>query len=67
MLISTSDLNDKPSFMGIARDTGADEDDFHVFKRSTAELDQQERLALMAAKKATPGLQIKPTKKVVVF
>ncbi|KAH8828346.1 hypothetical protein DL96DRAFT_1709622 [Flagelloscypha sp. PMI_526] len=57
------DIVTKPLIMGFAREAGADEDDFHVFKRSTSKVDKQEVTTLKTAQRQTT----KPTPKKVVF
>ena len=39
-------------FVGTGRESGADEDDFHAFKRMTAEVDKSEKAEEKAKKKA---------------
>jgi len=65
--------------LGVGREAGADEDDFHIFKRQTTEMDrgekreqQQKRLLRNGADTQTSivksvGNESKPTKKVVYF
>ena len=66
-------------FVGTGQEGGADEDEFHAFKRSTAEVDKSERVEEKAKRKA--GVKVGahsgvvrafgnapvPKKKVVVF
>ena len=73
--------NDPTVVIGTAREAGADEDDFHAFKRTTAELDLTEkredktRRMLEIKKGALSGTVVKlgniplpgTKKKVVVF
>ncbi len=73
-----SAVNDSAAVIGMTREAGADEDDFHVFKRTTTELEQIERLKererkeLGVKKGAHSGTVVKAgkvssTKRVVVF
>lgn len=39
-------------FVGTGRESGADEDDFHTFKRMTAEVDRSEKVDEKAKKRA---------------
>lgn len=75
----TSVVTDPTTVLGTGREAGADEDDFHTFKRNTIEIDRDEKKesrlkemldiragALSGAVKPT-GIIPQPTKKVVVF
>ena len=73
-----SAVHDSAAVVGMNREAGADEDDFHTFKRTTTELERIERLKererkdLGVKKGAISGIVVKSgnvpsTKKVVVF
>ena len=47
-----SEVTSKTLFVGTGREAGADEDDFHTFKRMTAEVDKSEKAEEKAKKKA---------------
>lgn len=36
---------DKTAFLGTGAEAGADEDDFHTFKRKSAEVDKEQKVA----------------------
>ena len=73
-----SAVHDSAAVIGMNREAGADEDDFHAFKRTTKELErieklkEKERKDLGVKKGAISGIVVKAgkvpsTKKAVVF
>ena len=48
----TADVVAKTVFVGTGQDGGADEDDFHTFKRKTQEVDKAEKVGEKARRKA---------------
>ena len=49
---STSEVVAKTILVGTGKEGGADEDDFHTFKRTTVEVDKSEKAEMKAKKKA---------------
>lgn len=54
------------TFLGTGSEAGADEDDFHTFKRISAEVDKEQKAAEMIQKSKLKGQAQPPKKKKVV-
>jgi len=56
---------EKTAFLGTGVEAGADEDDFHSFKRKSAEVDKEQKVA-ERTQKSRPKNSSQPQKKKVV-
>jgi len=56
---------EKTTFLGTGTEAGADEDDFHAFKRKSAEVDKEQK-AVERIQKSKPKIPSKPQNKKVV-
>ena len=65
-MASTLAVVEKTTFLGTGAEAGADEDDFHSFKRISAEVDKEHKAAEMIQKSKLKGQAQPPKKKRVV-
>ena len=60
-------MAEKTAFLGTGVEAGADEDDFHTFKRKSAEVDKEQKVVERTQKSRPKNLSQPRKKKVVNF